>query len=334
MLLKTFIYAEVEKIIKPTLFTTVNKNLYAFIAFISMPTLALIGGHFFFEAFYWNNYPLFDTLASIPLFAGLITMGIGFFLKNEKRHFVISLGWIIFAIYWATQPEFLYYKEDGDIVNAIFCLVGIYFLWYIAYHEFLCHKRKEEVQSLNFLAGATFISGFFYFLIEKIPFLAVILIKIVAGQTVWLMQAMGYSVTTGSAHIGETVYVPVFFNGNHSVELILACTGLQSMMIFIGVILALKGVEHKRKLKAFMVTVPVIYVLNIVRNAGVIYGVEVLGYSFYVMHNVIGKIGSLLALIVLAYFAFEILPELYETIASLFSLPKRRGPIEKLFGIK
>jgi len=62
--------------------------------------------------------------------------------------------------------------------------------------------------------------------------------------------------------------------------------------------------------------------------------VEVLGYSFYVMHNVIGKIGSLLALIALAYFAFEILPELYETIASLFSLPKRRGPIEKLFGIK
>jgi len=313
--------------------TVHKKDLYASIAFFAMPTLALIAGHFFFEALL-DDYSLFNTLAAIPLFAGLLVIGIGFFLKNERRHLLISIGWIIFAIYWATQPEFLYYKGEDDIVNAIFCVVGVYFLWYIAYHEFLCYVRKEEVQSLNFLAGATFISGFFYFLIEKIPFLAASLIKIVAEQTAWLMQTMGHTVTTGAAHIGETVYVPVFFNGNHSVELILACTGLQSMMIFIGVILALKNADYRRKLKAFMVTVPVIYVLNIIRNAGVIYGVEVLNYSFYTMHNVIGKIGSLLALIVLAYFAFEILPELYDTIVSLFSLPKRRGPIEKLFGIK
>lgn len=310
-----------------------KRDLYTTIAFFAGPTLALIVGHFFFEAF-WDDYSLFTILPAIPLFTGLLAIGIGFFLKNEKRHIVIAVGWILFALYWATQPEYLYYKEDGDIVNAIFCVIGIYFLGYIAYHEYLCHIRREEMQSLNFLAGATFISGFVYFLIEKISFLAAPLIKIVAGQTAWLMQVMGYSVKTGAIHIGETTYVPVFFNGNHSVELILACTGLQSMAIFIGVILALKNVEDKRKLKAFMVTIPVIYALNLIRNAGVIYGMEVLHYSFYMMHNVIGKIGSLLALILLAYLAFEILPELYDTIVSLLSLPKRRGPIERSFGIK
>jgi exosortase/archaeosortase len=83
-----------------------------------------------------------------------------------------------------------------------------------------------------------------------------------------------------------------------------------------------------------MVTVPVIYLLNIIRNVGVIYGVEVLNISFYVMHNIIGKIGSLIALIVLAYLAFEILPELYDTIVSLFQLPKRKGPLERILGVK
>lgn len=261
-------------------------------------------------------------------------MGLGFFLKNKKRHMLIALGWILFSLYWATQPEYLFYKEDGDIFNAIFCVIGVYFLWYIAYHEYLCHKRMEDVHSLNFLAGATFVSGCVYFLIEKIDFLAAPLIKVVAGQTAWVMQVIGYSVKTGAINIGETIYVPVFFNGNHSVELILACTGLQSMAIFIGVIIALRNVNHKRRLKAFVVTVPVIYVLNLFRNAGVIYGMEVLNYSFYMMHNVIGKIGSFLALILLAYLSFEILPELYDTIVSLFSLPKRRGPIERVFGVK
>ena len=61
---------------------------------------------------------------------------------------------------------------------------------------------------------------------------------------------------------------------------------------------------------------------------GVIYGIEVLGYSFYFMHHVIGKIGSLLALIILAFFAFNILPELYDNIMGLVDLPKRKGPLE------
>ncbi len=296
-------------------------------------TLALVAGHFVFLSLlvYTDNYPTFDFLTSIPLFLGLIVLGVGFFSKWRRNHLVMATGWIIFALYWATQPEFLYYKEDGDIVNAIFCIVGVYFLLYIAYHEYLSYMRNEEVGSLTFLGGATFVSGFFYFLIEKLPMLSGALIKTVADQTAWVMRAMGYDVVAGAASGGSSVTVPVYFGGGHSVQLILACTGLQSMMIFIGVIVALRGVDWRRRFKAFMVTVPVIYVLNIVRNVGVIYGIEVLHQTFYFMHNVVGKAGSLLALIVLAYFAFDILPELYDDIAYLFELPKRHGPVEKFF---
>jgi len=310
-----------------------KKDLYYVASLFGGATLAIIAGHFIFISLLVNidNYPLFDTLTSIPLFMGLIVLGVGFFSNHEKKHLITAAGWIIFALYWATQPEFLYYKEDGDIVNAVFCVVGIYFLFYIAYHEYLSHIKGEELKPLTFLAGSTFISGFFYFLIEKLPIFAGSLIKVVADQTVWVMRAIGYNVRAGAVIHGETITVPVYFNGNHSVQLILACTGLQSMMIFIGVIVALGGVDWRRRFRAFMVTVPVIYVLNIIRNVGVIYGVEVLHQTFYFMHNVVGKIGSLLALIVLAYLAFDILPELYDYIYAIFELPKRRGPVERFF---
>jgi len=127
------------------------------------------------------------------------------------------------------------------------------------------------------------------------------------------------------------IQVPVYFNGVYSVSLVLACTGLQSMAVFIGILMALKGVDLNRRLKAFLATVPTIYVLNLIRNAGVIYGVEKLGYSFSFMHNVIGKTGSLLALIIIAYYVFDLLPELYDRIIKIAELYKRRGPIERLF---
>ncbi|MEA2054902.1 MAG: archaeosortase A [Candidatus Thermoplasmatota archaeon] len=307
-----------------------KKDLYYVTCLFGGATLALIIGHFIFLALL-ENYPLFNSITLIFLFLSLIMLAIGLLSKRKSRHFLMAMGWIIFAVYWATQPEFLYYKEDGDIVNAIICILGVYFLFYIGYHEYLSYKRNEELNHLTFIAGATFISAFFYFLIDKLPVLSGALIKMVAEQTVWVMKAIGYDVATGAISYGKAITVPVYFNGNHSVQLILACTGLQSMMIFIGVIAALKGVDWRRRFKAFMLTIPVIYALNIVRNVGVIYGVEVRNYTFYFMHNVVGKIGSLLVLIILAYLTFEILPELYDNISSLFELPKRKGPIERVF---
>lgn len=294
-------------------------------------TLVLILGHGLYTAVS-HDYEFFDIVTSVPLFGGLVILGAGFFSRRQSRHLLMAAGWTVFAGYWATQPAFLYTHEGGDAVNAVICVLGVYFLFYLAYHEYISHQRREELPALNFLAGATFVSAFFYFLIDKLPVLSGHLIKMVAEHTVWLMQLIGYEVSAGAINYGESITVPIYFEGSQSVHLILACTGLQSMMIFIGVIAALHGVDGRRRGKAFLVTVPVIYLLNIVRNVGVIYGMEVMGHDFYFMHNVVGKAGSLLALIVLAYVAFDILPELYDNIVALVDLPKRQGPVERLLG--
>lgn len=303
-----------------------HKDIWFVIALLGGAVAALLLGHLLFLS---TAAETFDLLVSIPLFAGLVLLGAGFFARHRLRHLVTAVGWLVFAGYWATQPGFLYVKEASDIVNAWLCVAGVFFLFYLGYQEYLSHRRGEEVPALSFIAGATFVSGFFYFLIDRLPQLSGALIKVVADQTVWVMQQFGYQVTAGSVQYGESVTVPVFFNSMLSVDIILACTGLQSIMIFVGVIVALRGIDRERRLKAFAATVPVIYGLNIVRNVGVIFGVEVVGASFYLMHNVVGKAGSLIALIGLAYIAFELLPELYDNIMDLFDLPKRQGPVER-----
>jgi exosortase/archaeosortase len=81
-----------------------------------------------------------------------------------------------------------------------------------------------------------------------------------------------------------------------------------------------------------LVTVVPIYFLNLVRNAGVMFMVGSGMVSFELAHNVIGKAGSLLALIVLLFVTFKIVPELYDELVGIIDLPKRRGPVEFLLG--
>ena len=295
--------------------------------FFGIPTAVMLLTHY---TIINESISTFNAITTPILFAGLILLGAGLFQEGVGKHFTLFTGWFVFALYWAAQPEYLYYKEGGDVVNAVFCIIGVYFLSYLSYHEYLSFKRNEDVASLNFMAGATFFAGIIYFLILKIEFLSGILIKMVAEQTAFLMNLMGYDVGTGAIHYGMSVEVPMYFNGHESVQLVLACTGLQSMAVFIGVLAALNA-DKKRRIKAFIYTVPTIYVLNLIRNVGVIYGMEEMGLSFYMMHNVIGKAGSLIALIVLAFIVFELLPELYDNIMDLFNLTKRNGPIERTF---
>lgn len=91
-------------------------------------------------------YPLppYHWVNLIPLFAGLILLGIGTLDKQQQRGSRFKMtGWILFALFWTTYTNLLYFSEGGDIVNAAICVIGIYVLIYLAYHEWLSTKRRE-----------------------------------------------------------------------------------------------------------------------------------------------------------------------------------------------
>jgi len=100
------------------------------------------------------------------------------------------------------------------------------------------------------------------------------------------------------------------------------------MVIFVGMILPLSEVTLKRKMYGLLITIVPIYFLNLIRNALIVYLVKDDPGLFFMAHNVIGKGGSLLALVILLFIVIKILPEVFDEILDLTDLPKGNGPLE------
>jgi archaeosortase A (PGF-CTERM-specific) len=294
-------------------------NRWIVLSYFLIPTVMLIVGYLLFP------YPpssFARQLSFIPLFLGLIFLGFGFlYWKKNIASWLKILGWGLFSFFWATMPSFLYFSEGGDVFNAGVCIIGVFVLLYVAYHEWLSITRDEQVSCLNWIAGGTFLAGIIYFTIENdiIPGLKDWLIENVAAQTSYVLHLFGVNVSQ--------THDLILYN-NIPITIIFACTAIQSMVLFVGMIGALPHVHLKRKILGLLVTVVPIYFLNLIRNAGVVYMVGSGMTSFEIAHNVVGKTGSLLALIVLLFITFKIVPELYDEIIGIIDLPKRKGPVE------
>jgi archaeosortase A len=288
--------------------------------FLLIPTIMLIIGYFIYP---YNPDPdrLASKLLQIPIFLSLVLLGIGFLIKKDGIGNKIKiLGWIVFAFFWSTQPVSLYISEGGDVVNAAICIIGVYVLSYLAYHEWLSLKRNENIGCLNWIAGASCISGLVYYVIERTA-LQDWMIKVTADQSAWVLNLI-----TGD---GIAVGDGIFFNEHYVVTIIFACTAIQAMAIFIGMIGVIPKVEIKRKVYGLLVTLIPIYILNHLRNSMVVFLVGNNITDFNIAHNYISKTGSLITLIILLFIVIKIIPEILDEIFCLMDLYKRNGPLEK-----
>ncbi len=267
------------------------------------------------------------TIGIVLLLISIILLAVGFFWKDNKCHLFRLAGFIVFGVYWVLQvPHFM---VQLDYANAIIAELGLVFYIYLAYQEFISHAWEEDNASLKFMTGTSLFAVLPFMVFSHIPIVSGSLIYVVAANTVGLLNLFGHSYSTGSLlYIGskwfslypDTVTVQI---RPSVIYIIFSCTAFQSIMIFVGAILA-SASELASKKKALLVIVPVIYVLNIVRTAGIVYLVDVKGYATEYAHNVIGKTGSLLALIVLAFVLFKLLPDLEDEVLGLIDLLKRK----------
>lgn len=182
--------------------------------------------------------------------------------------------------------------------------------------------KDYKVLDLFFLVTkVALITAIFYFPFSEFALLGNTLIFVTAKLSVMMLNLLNVGVyivppsgiysTSSSFH---EVYKPI--------EIILACTAIQSMALFTGVVFGVTA-PVGRKVKAFCVSVPVIYGLNILRNAlvGAAYFEQWFGaplHSFFIAHEVLARIGSMIALIAIAYAVFVILPEALDLIEDLF----------------
>lgn len=287
-------------------------------------------------------YPL-TTILFIFALVGLVT-GLYLLRKNKNLHYkgahlYLSIGWLLFSSYWLVRTvEFV--VEINNLSNAVFSALGVLLFIYIAFHEWLCYRRNEQLSCLTWLANVTCLAATLYFIIEHIPLLSAGMIYIVAWNTAIILNlvqfqpygvpiipgdAVYYSVSSSSSGRFSSEYIFVPLEGS-SISIILACTGLQAIIVFLAFIACTYTERKKAKLTAFLITLPVIYLLNIIRNVLIVILVDGANISFEFIHNYIGKIFSLVALLILTYAVFKLLPELFDNIFQLFELPKKLHP--------
>lgn len=241
--------------------------------------------------------------------------------KSQKiRNLIGGLGWGFFSMHWAYQP--IHYLEINDYANVVLALVVAAFCLIMAHSMIKQYKQNAEPKPNNsnsinitsMVTGATAIGALFYFPFAEIPIMNTWIITEVTNQVMWMLNLLDFPALRESWDM-------ISLNG-YKVRIILACTAIESIALFTGLIISVNA-PTKRLASAFLVSVPVIYGLNLIRDVFVIiaYGEQWFGAnSFEVAHHMIAKAGSGIALFVIAYAVLKILPELLDLIDGLWKL--------------
>ncbi len=253
------------------------------------------------------------------------------------RKLVGGIGWGLFSVHWGYQP--LHYIEIQDYANvgltfifALFCV----FVAYIMFREYregvlLVGKNRDLVRSkipspdggengmeiTSMLTSASALGALIYFPFANFSALNTWIIGGVASQVVWILHYFDIPAYMKDWNL-------ITLNG-YTVEIILACTAIESIALFMGLIGSVSA-PFRRLVAAFIVSVPVIYVLNLIRDSFVVlaYGEQWFGInSFSIAHNYIAKAGSGIALFLISYAVLRILPELLDLIDGLWVVLSR-----------
>lgn len=233
---------------------------------------------------------------------------LAFFIPGRHRKYAAIAGWAFIILF--LYAEIPHYIAQNNLMYPIFAILAIPF-FYVTARRLL--REDPVVFRLSLAAAVAFLifAPFAY-----IPALGNWLIATVTSQILWLLNAMG-------ARAVQLDWNMIYRNG-FRIEIILACTGLQSMAIMLGVVAGVPT-TLRQKVEAFLLVVPTIYILNLFRNVFVIiaytdqwfpflpeiasngeYGYE----SFFWAHNVLAELGALIALVIIAYGLFILIPEL------------------------
>lgn len=298
---------------------------------------------------------------NVLIFASMGLLGLGYFWGPRERHLLRLIGFVGVGVFWGARC-LLYFEEGSDAVNIAFTGLAFPFFVYLGWHEWVSYRKDEDLDPLKWATGVTFLAGILYFSVDQIPAVASGLIQSVAHSSLALMNAFGYgagwSVGPTTLAVDPTGVVPAELGApilGSGVIIILGCTSYEAIVIFLGAVFATQmrkdpwadynNVDEekvaklrtlspeRRKWLGLLYTVPVIWVLNLVRNVGVIYfynahtfddlaaGWGMSGFNF--AHVVLGKGLSFVALVVIAFVLFKTCPEILDNVNGLMDLPRR-----------
>ena len=283
---------------------------------------------------------------------GLVGLGVGFHGRADWCRWASPFGWVGIGVYFFLDAP--YYIELEDPVLVFMSLGALPVAVGYAGWEAMNAREGRTVPAVEWLRGAVFWSAMPYLAIAHVPLVNASVVWFTAWNAALMMQWTGL----GDIHLGammvdtgaglvpyaewegsrwlltETLgeggfYVPMEHADGTPVNIafVLGCSALQSMIIFVGALIALRGTDARKRWRALFITVPVIHVLNTFRNAGIIWmhityaGVWDLGglTIFEFGHSYAAKFLSLGAMFLMALALFELLPRLHDHVLTVLS---------------
>jgi archaeosortase A (PGF-CTERM-specific) len=256
---------------------------------------------------------------------------LAFLIPGRHRNYAAITGWIFIVL--SLFYELPAYFSENNFLYPAMAVLSVPFLYITI--KYLLRGDSRVLHLTRAAAVACLI--YFPFAFDEyahIDGLGHWLINVVVNQILFLLNVMGYTVSIGcmdpvtdqvlnSINCGSQMLNVITGNGM-SVEIILGCTGIQSIAIMLGVAAAVPTTV-RQKLYAFLLVTPTIYILNLLRNVFVIlaytgqwfpYWPELAGNgqfgyeSFFWAHNVIAEMLALVVLILIAYALFLLIPKL------------------------
>lgn len=173
---------------------------------------------------------------------------------------VTAGAWGVFAVFWLVLVPFYAFVQHS-IVEGVLSAAAVPASAYVGY---LLWKGRE---SLMVLSRGVAVMGAIYLPFTTIRALEEPLVEATVVQIRWTLHALGYHPELVTNDLGyRNTFVWVTDGHRYLTEILLACTGLGSMTIFLGLVAAVRA-PLSRKLRALAVSVSVIWVLNVARNA-------------------------------------------------------------------
>jgi len=290
---------------------------------------------------------------------GLILMAFAFHRHSESYAKACAIiSWPLIGLFFYLYSG--HFVEISDPVLVIMTAGALPVGLAISYWEWAIEGGKDE--TILWLRGFVVWSMVPYYIVFGVPYLNMAFVQFTAVSAEFMLEFAGFggyeigammierygepaipvSEWKGSRFVlseplGEGGFYAPMINeeGESVVAFILACSALQSMAVFIGAIVALNSVHWKRRARALAIAIPTIHVLNVFRNAGIVWltdsypewsmaGMGIFDFA----HSYAAKVASLFAMFLMAIALFDLLPELHRHIMKVlrpigFKSPKK-----------
>lgn len=264
--------------------------------------------------------PPWEPVAGVAIALFAAAGGAAIVDRRDLERTLSTTAWVALVGLWLVMLPYFAFDAVSPLQTAGVALAIPLCVW-------AGLVRWRGRQRLVVIGNAIAIAGAIYLPVSTLEATRAVLIETVAAHTHWMMGLLGHQ--PGIVTHEAMGYASQFDFDGHTTHIVMACTGLGSIAVFAGAILAVEG-RPGRKLAATVLIAVIIYVLNLVRNTFVglatpfgwfdvepfltissLFGVEAFRNSYFAAHTLLAQPLSLLVVLGLAVVALRLVPGLF-----------------------